>query len=78
MSAYHAKTSGVILHGQLMDSCRSRRYASNTISFSLLFLAFDPDFSNRYLAPPGFGLVKNITYLGSRHPMKDIKVINHE
>jgi hypothetical protein len=78
MSAYRATASGVILHILLMDSYRSRMYAPNMIPLSLLFLAFVPSFNNRYLAPAGIGLVQKTTYLGSRHPMKAIKVINHE
>jgi hypothetical protein len=75
MSTYCAIASGVILHDQMIASCISHEYALNMIPFSLLCLACGPDLSNRYLTPTGYGLVKKITYPGSRHPMKAIRVI---
>jgi hypothetical protein len=78
MPAYHMIAFGVILHDWLITSYISHRHASNMIPFSLLCLACGTDLSNRYLSPAGYGLVQQITYLGSRHPMKAMRVINHE
>ena len=46
--------------------------------FSFLFLESGLALSNKYLAPCGIGLVQKTTYLGSCHPMKAIKVIDHK
>jgi hypothetical protein len=78
MSAYRATSFGVIFHDEMIDFDISRGYSSNMTMFSLLCLAYGPDSSNRYLTPACCVLVQKITYPGSLHPMKAIRVIIHE
>jgi hypothetical protein len=78
MSPYRTVTSSVILNDQLIASCMSHRYASKMIPLSLFCMACGLDLSTRYLVLAGCGLVQKTTYLGSLHPMKAMRVRNHE